>query len=255
MLSASDVANRIARHQRRFEEREQLFADDRIDDAGVPQYYGRQHSVCRKLGSDHLVLQEVPIARVWWKRSALHARDSVIESRNRRAAGKDPDWPTEPQLCQNGLHAAVVSRREAIQSTLAATAREMDSSYLLAFDSALLRTKYFRARFTAALLTDDDEWRWLRKYRSLVAELPEEKRPYFERRTKIFAGIANRNTATVEAGLADFLDLHRRAFEGGPEDSRELVNLPATSLALLARDHGLDVSVDAPFVPDCVFEE
>jgi hypothetical protein len=35
----------------------------------------------------------------------------------------------------------------------------MDARYLLAVDSALLRTKYFRARFTAVLLTDDDEWR------------------------------------------------------------------------------------------------
>jgi hypothetical protein len=218
MLAASDVNSRIARHQRRFEEREQLFADDRIADAGVPQYHGSQHSVCRKLGSDHLVLREVPIAHVWWKRAALHARDSVIGSRDRRVAGKDPDRPTEPQLCQSGLHAAVVSRREGVQSKLAATAREMDASYLLAFDSALLRTKYFRARFTAALLTDDDEWRWLRKYRSLVSELPDEKRPSFERRTRIFAGIANRNRTTVEAGLADFLDLHRRGFDGGPTE-------------------------------------
>jgi hypothetical protein len=142
-----------------------------------------------------------------------------------------------------------------VQSKLAATAREMDAGYLLAFDSALLRTKYFRARFTAALLTDDDEWRWLRKYRSLVSELPDEKRPSFERRTRIFAGIANRNRTTVEAGLADFLDLHRRGFDGGPTEPRDPVNLPATALTLLARNRGLDVSVDAPFVPDRTLAE
>jgi hypothetical protein len=88
-----------------------------------------------------------------------------------------------------------------------------------------------------------------------VSELPDEKRPSFERRRKVFAGIANRNTATVEAAIGDVLDLHRRGFDSGPEDPRELVSLPVTSLVLLARDRGLDVSVDAPFVPDCAFED
>ncbi|WP_255192249.1 Imm49 family immunity protein [Natronobeatus ordinarius] len=84
-------------------------------------------------------------------------------------------------------------------------------------------------------------------------ELPDDHPEYFGALWHALTGIVDRDEQAFEDGIAQFLEWHDDNVDFENKTSADdLVCLPVLTLVVLARRDGMDVSVDSPYVPDCV---
>lgn len=168
-------------------------------------------------------------------------------------------WETETVTLLDALYVAVLScddesRRTAVEA--ATSVAEMP-----AVDHPANASRVNSVRALAGLLDEmtpgapETEFDPRDAVAGITANLDEEEatpRAYFEALGVALAGIADEDSETVRRGLQALLDYHESKFDGEPETITERIDLRATAIARLAREHGLDTAIGSPYIADSV---
>lgn len=217
---------------------------------------------CANVGTYLLWLGETATANRWFERAANLSLQRGLAA----AAHADDLDPTDVRVIGKALTKAVVyavlSRSSDCVEEVTAETLELESSFrdvieenganpltfdtckLLAAASAgqdeLAREYVERVRNTA---TDPDS--------AFSSVPPGENPPLADACEGLIDGDAEAVTDAVEATL----DAHADDVDDDPRGFREIVDRMAAAILVLARDRGLDVTVDSRYIPDALFDD
>lgn len=152
----------------------------------------------------------------------------------------------EPQLIEHGLWFAILSGDEAVRETIAAEAWAIPDAYVERFGRRWLVA---RAKALAALVTDESRFDEFLDGLEATAHDPFDELLY-----NAYRGIDDGDAQTVETAVERMLERHDDQVEE-PRHWDEIMALGPAAIAVLAREQGLDVSVDSPYLPKVLLED
>lgn len=233
----------VERLEVRIDEGQRRLSTRTVPDERVPAAVydlGKAHDA---LARTLLLLGEVDRAREAYAEGTVYYLASVRESADRRGMLRPRERHDDPWTCVHAIERGLLGGRGDLVECVARETLSMGQPFLVEHDNR----SYYAAKLLAAVVLDEDEWsRHAEEYRHAVGDRPD---PSEESRLFVYEGIAEDDTAKVARGLEGMLE-RRGQFAGKGEDPPgQPVDDWLAALVLLAREKGLDLTVEAPTVP------
>lgn len=204
---------------------------------------GNAHDV---LARCHALLGDAEAARAAYAEAAVYYLSAVLESKERRSALRPRERHDDPRTCIHAIERAILADRFDLAECIATETVLMGQPFLVEHDNR----SYYAAKLFAAVVLDDDDWsRYAREYRTAIGERPD---PPDEFRLFVYEGIAEGDGEKFARGLEGMLEHGDRSSGEDDEVPGETVEDWLVALPLLAREKGLDVTVEDPAVPDAL---
>lgn len=253
---------------------ETIASRDRLTDA-VEQLELRIDEGQRRLSGGHVVEERVPAAvyslaktndalartlallgegdraREAYAEAAVYYRSAIHESKRRRDMFRPRERYDDPRTCIRAIERGLLSGQFHLAESAAHETLSMGQQFLIEHDTA----PHYAAKLLAAVVLDDDDrrTRYAEEYRNAVGDRMD---PVDEHRLFVYEGIAERDAVRTAEGLRGMLE-ERGQFAG--EDDADVPGRPVddwlAALCLLAREKGLDVTVEADTVPSVLLPE
>lgn len=171
------------------------------------------------------------------------------ETRERRESLSD-DFEGGVRLLKY-LYSAILSGDDALLEQATEIAFETHESHYHQFST--VHRYHLMNALAATVQETGDQQHHLDELEATLDELPDDHPEYFGALWHALTGIVDRDEQAFEDGIAQFLEWHDDNVDFENKTSADdLVCLPVLTLVVLARRDGMDVSVDSPYVPDCV---
>jgi hypothetical protein len=178
-------------------------------------------------------------------------QDSITEYRERRDSPSD-NFEGETTLL-NYLYCAILSGNEGFQKEAAEIALDTESEHYSRFSTE--HRYHFMNALASMMLDNGDQQIHLDKLDDALAEPPADHQRFFGALHTTLSGIVSDDSAQFQEGAEQFLDWHDDNVDFENKTSAEdLVCKQIAALWVLARRNGMDVTVDSPYLPDCLEE-
>ncbi|QIB74507.1 immunity 49 family protein [Halogeometricum borinquense] len=190
--------------------------------------------------------------------AAEYKRDSVQAMEDNWEEIDQELWEDAPALYTQAMFLALISRDDELITEIASEALELDDFYLDLFASEYEDSPYrfYHMKVLAATIRDDPQLEGLLDELKAEVEMmtPVSAKQFGETLTElrvtIYELLRQGDSEGVVSALEEYLNRHATATPLSTEDPNELIDNELIALCLLAKDRGIDVTVDSPYVPN-----
>jgi len=219
---------------------------------------------CSNVATYRLYLGEASEARRWFKRAATHRfRAGQMRVKHKEVLERNAVL-SATQIYGKAVQYALLSGSSECLEEIATGVLDLDESFRDVLDErggSVL--SYDDAELLAAVSLGEDEIarNAIERIRSFESDpsydgyysgVPDgHTGPLVDASIGLFDGDA----AAVTEAVEKMLDAHEAEVDGEPRGSREIVDHAAAAMIVLARNRGLNVTVESEYVPDALFDE
>ena len=192
-------------------------------------------------------------ARQWFGLAARLRHQNIATGRLRRDIRERAIWEGEPRVFARAMVDALLSHDDAVVTSVAEDAIEMDECYLDEFapDYPDFPAHYYNSKSKAALaLGDPSAPEFVEQLAAATDELPDPG-PFWQTAPTFYRAISAGEQSDAQAAAEDLLTYHLEA-RSSPDDPDEFVFHNLAALVVLADRQGTPVSLDSPRVPAAV---
>lgn len=232
------------------------WAEDLITIDSVPSALSSAARAYNYLATTAAMLGATEQARQWFGEEARWYAESRKGYRLRRDMRELGDWKNEPPILSRAVDAAVLSRDQEIVQSVARCTLEMDEVYLEVFsdDAPVSAAKFYNSKAKAALAIDDERARGLVNRLETEVQHFDDPNRYWQAMPQLYRGLLEGSEAAVQSAVTELYEYHAdRDFDA--DDPRQYVLQHVCAYVVLARRHGIDVSIESDRLPDAILHE
>ncbi|WP_255191830.1 immunity 49 family protein [Natronobeatus ordinarius] len=249
LKSEEKIRKKIERYQGLREYTFESLEEGRVPEENIPKVYLSAGSKGQKIGLYKLALGSCVEAVPDFQMSAEWYYKGARETRQRRESLSD-DFEGGMRLLKY-LYSAILSGDDALLEQATEIAFETHESHYHQFST--VHRYHLMNALAATVQETGDQQHHLDELEATLDDLPDDHPQYFGALWQALTGVVDRDEQAFEDGIAQFLEWHDDNVDFENKTSADdLVCLPVLTLVVLARRDGMDVSVDSPYVPDCV---
>ncbi|SFR98043.1 Immunity protein 49 [Halomicrobium zhouii] len=214
---------------------------------------GKQYN---RLATGAALLGVVRDARNCFGEAARIYLEQIRATRLRRDIRERILWEGEPRVFFRALNAGLLSRDESLLTEIATEAIEVDESYLdeFASDYPDSPAQYYDMKVHAALVLGDERAATFLDELRDVLDVITDKSQYWEVIPRYYQALLDESASATEAALRELHDFFAGE-EPDPDDPNKYVLHDVCAYIVLARRHGLDVSIDSDRLPEVLLKE
>lgn len=225
-----------------------------VPEENVPRTRRMVGSDARAIGTYRLRLGECERAADEFRLAADHYRTALETTRDR----EDSLVRGEPIRLRDLLEVALLSGDDSLIEAASDLALEtpLESAETLPDKPYHY---YYPLAVAATIAETGGQQEYLERLDDAIEEIDPahtegDLRGYYRTRSSALSGVVSRDGAQFDSGLSELLSHHEKASSSESTQPDQLVCIGGSALIVLARRKGMDVRVDSPFVPECVFE-
>jgi hypothetical protein len=195
-------------------------------------------------------------AREWSGEAARYYIENIRAARARRDMLPQVTWKDEPQMFARALNHALMSQERELLIQVATEALAMDDSHLHVFaedhpDSA---ASFFQMKTQAALALEDDRAAPLSRSLQEHVDRLSDPTQYWERIPVFYQAVVEGDASAAQSAFDDVYDYYA-GNDPDTDDPRWYVLETPCALLILARQHGIDISVSSDRLPEVFLRE
>ena len=247
-----EIRGKVTRYQRIRKKLLEPIDNEEISEESLPKRLRKAGMVSRNLGLYQFTLGECEPGIEEFHTAIRLYRDSIREFRAQRDSPSE-NFEGEITLLDY-LYCTLFSGDVDLTANAAETVLATEKDHYERF-STEWRYHYTMA-LAASILDTGEQNRYLSELEKLIPDGDKSHEVFFTALWMVISGIENRNKNRFYTGFDRLLEWH----EGEKIDlenktsADDLVCKQAAALIVLANRKAIDVHVDSPYIPDCVYE-
>lgn len=246
-FTSEDIRKRVDERKERIGKKEQWLMDMEPDDPSILSLINSIYSAHESIGVFLAFLGQTVEAREWFEKAANYA-DRYAKSTENLWHSADLDYKDLlPRMLFGGLISAIISADQQQIIQISRTTLDMDERFLKEF---ALQRVYYTPKALAAVCLDTEQVDDFIE----CARNEEGGTDRFLARLSAIETISSQDDSGVEAAVEQLLNIHKTNRSNNLSDPNSIMSYDATAFVILARQRGLNVQVQSPYIPSALVD-